>query len=64
MDKIKITINNENRIAIIPMDYDPEKDEAHINEIQIEPIPDKDEDISKDVVLQLTKLILTVLRNG
>ena len=61
---LKITINNEDRIVIIPMKYDQESDSLDINEVQIEPVPDKDEDVSKDVVLNLAKFIIGSLKGN
>lgn len=60
--KIKITINSEERAVVIPVDYDTVSDELHINEIQMDPIPDKAEDVSKDVVLLITKLIMNAFK--
>lgn len=62
--KIKITINSEDRVVVIPMQYDSEKDELNFAEIQIEPIPNKDEDISKDIVMILTQHILSSLQQN
>lgn len=60
---IKITINSENRAVVIPMAYDKDADALSFKEVQIDPIPAKDEDITKDVVLNLTHFIITGLRN-
>lgn len=54
----KITITNENRSVVIPLDYDETQDCLVINEIQIDPLPEKTEDISKDFVLLLTRMIM------
>ena len=62
--KIKITINSEDRVVVIPMQYDSEKDELNFAEIQIEPIPSKDENISKDIVMILTQHILSSLQQN
>ena len=60
MKKIKITINSEDRIVVIPMEYNPEDDSMHFYELQMEPIPEKDdEDLSKDIVIKLTTMILS-----
>ena len=61
MQKIKISINGENRVVIIPMEYNEETDVVEIREVQIEPIPDKDEDLSKDLVMYVSQLILAGL---
>ena len=61
MQKIKISINGENRVVIIPMEYNEETDVVEIKEVQIEPMPDKDEDISKDLVMYISQLILAGL---
>ncbi len=59
--QVKITISSEDRIVIIPMEY--KNDELSINELQIEPYPNKDDDISKDVVMHLTKAIMEMFKN-
>jgi chemotaxis signal transduction protein len=59
---VKITISSENRIVMIPMNYDETNDVLSFDETQIEPIPEKDEDVSKDLVIQLTTIILSTLR--
>lgn len=61
MQKIKISINGENRVVIIPMEYNEETDVVEIKEVQIEPMPDKDEDLSKDLVMYVSQLILAGL---
>lgn len=61
--QIKITINNTERAVVIPINYDSELDVLDIKELQIDPIPDKNEDISKDVVLGITQMILNTFRN-
>lgn len=60
---IKITINSEERSVVIPLIYEKSTDSLNINEIQIDPIPNKEEDISKDIVLNLTQLIMSVFNN-
>ena len=60
MKKVKITINSDDRIIMIPMEYDSEKDSITIDQLQIEPLPDKNEDISKDIVFSITKMIMNV----
>lgn len=61
--EIKITINNTERAVVIPINYDSELDVLDIKELQIDPIPDKNEDISKDVVLGITQMILNAFKN-
>ncbi len=61
MKKIKIAISTPDRAVVIPMEYDDEKDELVIDQMQIDPYPYKDEDISKDVALVLTQVILNAL---
>ena len=60
---IKITINSEERAVVIPLTYEKSTDSLDIKEIQIDPIPNKDEDITKDIVLNLTQLIMTTFNN-
>lgn len=60
---IKITINSEERSVVIPLTYEKSTDTLDIKEIQIDPIPNKDEDITKDIVLNLTQLIMTTFNN-
>lgn len=43
------------------MEYNEETDVVEIKEVQIEPMPDKDEDISKDLVMYISQLILAGL---
>jgi len=62
--KVSITINSENRIVVIPMEYFSEEDTLGFGEIQVEPTPNKDEDISKDIVMNLTYAIITMLENA
>lgn len=63
MDKIKITINNSDRIVIIPIEHNTTTDSLDIKELQIEPMPEANEDISNDVVLYITKLIMDMFTN-
>ena len=63
MKKVKITINSDDRVVVIPMEYDTTSDSLNFSEIQIEPIPSDSEDVSKDVVMQLTMLIMSILQN-
>lgn len=58
LSTIKITVNGESRAVVIPMTYDKDTDSLSIKELQIEPIPDSKEDISKDIVLQITQMIM------
>ena len=60
---IKITINSEERSVVIPLIYEKSTDSLNINEVMIDPIPNKDEDISKDIVLSITQLIMSVFNN-
>lgn len=62
MKNIKIAVSTPDRAVIIPMEYNDENDEIVINELQVEPIPDKDEDISKDLAFFIVQKILTVLK--
>ena len=62
MKKIKIAISTPERAVIIPMDYDEDKDEVVLNEIQVEPVPEKDEDITKDLAFFITQQILTLFK--
>ena len=59
--QVKISISSEDRIVLIPREY--KNDELSINELQIEPYPNKDDDISKDVVMYLTKAIMEMFKN-
>lgn len=62
MQKVKITINGEDRCVILPMEYSPETDVIELKEVNIEPMPKEDEDVSQDLVLYLTQLILVGLQ--
>ena len=59
---VKITINSEERIIMIPMTYDKESDTLSMEEVQIEPTPKDKEDLSKDVVVNLAHAIIGMLR--
>lgn len=61
--KVKITINSEDRIIMIPMEYNTEKDTLELSDIQVEPVPEQNEDISKDVVFNMAQLILSTLKS-
>ena len=63
MKNLKVTINSEDRIVLIPMEYDIETDTLHIKEIQIDPYPDENDNVSSDPVMQLTALIINTLNN-
>lgn len=62
MKKVKITINSEDRIIIIPMEYDSENDSLTLSEINVEPVPDVLEDVSNDIVFNLAKMIIGTLK--
>lgn len=62
MEKVKIIINGQKRSFIIPLEYDETTDTAEIKEFQIDPIPEKDENTDKDVVLFLADLILNTIQ--
>lgn len=62
MKSIKIAISTPDRAVIIPMEYDDEKDEVVINELQVEPVPQKDENISEDLAFFITQKILTIFK--
>ena len=48
---------------MIPMEYDTEKDTLEFNDIQIEPMPEQNENISNDVVFNMAQLILSTLKS-
>ena len=56
--EIKITINSKDRVVVIPMKYDEKTDALSFAEIQMEPMLNENEDISKDIVLKITQLIM------
>lgn len=62
MKKIKIAISTPERAIIIPLEYDTKADEVTISELQVEPIPEKDEDISGDIAFFITQKILTLFK--
>lgn len=64
MKNVKITINSEDRIVVIPITYDESTDSGELNEIQIEPVPDKNEVISNDIVLNIANAIISLLKNN
>jgi len=62
MEKVKIIINGQKRSFIIPLEYNEETDSAEIKEFQVDPIPEKDENTDKDIVLFLADLILNAIQ--
>lgn len=58
MKQLKIAISTPDRAIIIPMEYDNEKDEIIIDELQVEPVPEKDMDISTDLAFFIAQKIL------
>lgn len=64
MKTIKVTVNSEDRIVIIPIEYDETSDSAELKEVQVEPTPSADEDLSKDIVVTLSMAIINLLRNA
>lgn len=62
--KVKITINSEDRIIMIPMNYDNENDTLEINKIEVEPLPEKDEDVSDDIVFNIARFVLSALKGN
>lgn len=58
MKNIKIAISTPERAIIIPMEYDDENDELAIKDMQVEPLPEKDEDISGDLAFFIVQKIL------
>ena len=58
MEKVKIIINSQHRSIIIPLEYDAETDSAELKELQIDPIPEKDEIINDDVAFTLAEFII------
>lgn len=63
MEKVKIIINSQHRSVIIPLEYDAENDSAELNELQIDPIPEENEDVSKDIAFILAEFILKNLNS-
>lgn len=62
MEKVKIIINGQKRSFIIPLEYNEETDSAEIKEFQVDPMPEKDENTDKDIVLFLADLILNSIQ--
>lgn len=58
MEKVKIIINSQHRSIIIPLEYDAETDSAEMKELQIDPIPEKDENIGSDIAFTLAEFII------
>lgn len=58
MEKVKIIINSQHRSIIIPLEYDAETDSAELKELQIDPIPEKDEIIDGDIAFTLAEFIV------
>ena len=58
MEKIKIIINTQHRDIVIPLEYDAETDSAELKEVQIDPMPEKDEVIEGDVAFALAEFII------
>ena len=47
MKHLKIAISTPDRAIVIPLEYNDESDEIVVNELQVEPVPNKDEDIKR-----------------
>lgn len=62
MKNLKIAISTPDRAIVIPLKYNDENDEVVVDELQVEPIPNKDEDISKDLAFFITHKILNSLK--
>lgn len=58
MKQLKIAISTPDRAIIIPMEYDENKDEITIEELQVEPVPDKNTDVSTDLAFFIAQKIL------
>lgn len=63
MKQFKIAVSTPNRAIIIPMEYDDQQDVVEIKELQVEPVPDKDEDLSKDPAFFIVQKILKAFYN-
>ena len=61
MKHLKIAISTPDRAIVIPLEYNDENDEIIVNELQVEPVPNKDEDISKDLAFFIAQKILNSL---
>lgn len=62
MKNLKIAISTPDRAIVIPLKYNDENDEVVVDELQVEPIPNKDEDISKDLAFFIAHKILNSLK--
>ena len=58
MEKIKIIVKSETRDIVIPLEYDAETDSAELKEIQVDPLPEKDEVIDGDIAFSLAEFII------
>ena len=63
MKQFKIAVSTPDRAIIIPMEYDDQQDVVEIKELQVEPVPDKDEDLSKDLAFFIVQKILKAFYN-
>ncbi|MBQ8132328.1 MAG: hypothetical protein IJ193_07550 [Bacilli bacterium] len=63
MKQFKIAVSTPDRAIIIPMEYNEEQDTVEIKELQVEPVPDKDEDLSKDPAFVIVQRILNTFYN-
>jgi len=63
MKQFKIAVSTPDRAIIIPMEYDDQQDVVEIKELQVEPVPDKDEDLSKDPAFFIVQKILKAFYN-
>ncbi len=63
MKQFKVAVSTPERAIIIPMEYNDEQDTIEIKELQVEPVPDKDEDISKDPAFFIVQKILKAFYN-
>ena len=58
MEKVKIIINSQHRSIVIPLEYDAETDSAELKEVQVDPVPEKDEVIDGDIAFTLAEFII------
>lgn len=63
MKQFKIAVSTPERAIIIPMEYDDEHDTVEIKELQVEPVPNDEEDISKDPAFFIVQRILEAFYN-
>lgn len=61
MKNLKIAISTPDRAIVVPIEYNDENDELVIKELQVEPVPKKDEDISKDLAFFIAQKVLNSL---